>query len=159
MSFNKISFLILPLIAFLSLHAQDSSLTNEIRLKHFLLNRAGVAIDGYDPVSYFEQGPIKGKSEFSYNYKGILYYFSSVENRNKFQSSPDKFEPEYGGWCAYAMGENGDKVEIDPKRYKIVNGKLNLFYNGFFGDTLKPWTEKEKDLIPKAKENWKKVTR
>lgn len=55
------------------------------------------------------------------------------------------------------MGENGDKVENDPKRFKIANGKLILFYNGFFGDTLKPWNEKESELLPKAKENWKKV--
>jgi YHS domain-containing protein len=120
-----------------SVFSQDSQLSSEIRAKHFLLNRAGVAVDGYDPVSYFlpSNSPTKGKSEIAFTYKGIKYLFSSEENRKKFQDNPEKYEPEFGGWCAYAMGENGDKVEIDPKRFKIVNGKLNLFYNGFFGDT------------------------
>ena len=135
--------------------AQTNQQATEVRKKHFLLNRQGVALDGYDPVSYFSNNPTKGKSEFMSAYKGIIYHFVSHENKIKFDKNPESYEPEYGGWCAYAMGEDGDKVEVDPKRYKIINGKINLFYNGIFGDTLKPWNEKEKELIPKANANWK----
>ncbi|XDD47623.1 YHS domain-containing (seleno)protein [Leptospira sp. WS39.C2] len=137
--------------------SQTTNVSNELRKKHFLLNRLGVALDGYDPVSYFSNQPTKGKSEVSSTYKGITYYFTSNENRVKFEKNPDNFEPEYGGWCAYAMGEDGSKVEVDPKRFKIINGKINLFYNGILGDTLKPWNENEKELIPKANSNWKKL--
>jgi len=143
----------------LSMEAQVVTLSDEARAKHFLLNRSGIAIEGYDPVSYWVQKPEKGKSDIRVTYKGVIYLFFSNENKTEFLKNPDKYEPEFGGWCAYAMGESGDKVEIDPKRYKIINGRLNLFYNGFFGDTLKPWNEREGELMPKAKENWKKITK
>lgn len=70
-------------------------------------------------------------------------------------ASPEKYEPEYGGWCAYAMGESGEKVKIDPETFKIVNGKLYLFYNFFFNNTLKDWNIDEKHLKLKADKNWK----
>ncbi|WP_207762661.1 YHS domain-containing (seleno)protein [Leptospira levettii] len=143
--------------SFITNHAQTGSASNELRKKHFRLNHHGVALDGYDPVSYFSDKPTKGKSELSFEYKGIIYHFTSIENRKKFEKNPEKFEPEYGGWCAFAMGENGDKVEVDPMRYKIINGKINLFYNGILGDTLIPWNENEKELIPKANANWNMV--
>ncbi|MCW7462153.1 YHS domain-containing (seleno)protein [Leptospira limi] len=143
--------------SFLTLGAQTENASNEVRKKHFRLNHYGVALDGYDPVSYFSNQPTKGKSEIISQYKGIIYYFSSFENKRKFDKHPDQFEPEYGGWCAFAMGESGDKVEVDPLRYKIIKGKINLFYNGTFGDTLIPWNENEKELIPKANANWKEI--
>jgi len=73
-----------------------------LRKKHFLLNRDGVVIDGYDQVSYFMSGPRKGNHAICVNYKGIVYYFNSPENKLKFEKSPDSYEPEYGGWCEYA---------------------------------------------------------
>ncbi len=156
---RTLKFLVISIALLCSIlsQAQTNNVPSEVRKKHFLLNRQGVALDGYDPVSYFSNQPTKGKSEFSTTYKGIIYYFISNENKIKFDKNPDNFEPEYGGWCAYAMGLDGDKVEVDPKRFKIINGKINLFYNGIFGDTLKPWNEKEKELIPKANANWKNL--
>jgi len=63
--------------------------------------------------------------------------------------NPAGYEPQYGGWCAYAMGANGEKVEIDPGTFKIVDGKLNLYYNAFFNNTLKSWNKDEVNLKKK----------
>src|SRR3954451_10330679 len=97
------------------------------RQKQFNLDN-GVAIQGYDAVAYMKQGKaVKGKKEFSVNQDGVDYYFSSEANKDEFKKSPAKYEPEYGGWCAYAMGSKGEKVSIDPATFKIVDGKLYLF--------------------------------
>jgi len=116
----------------------------------------GLAIDGYDPVSYFDGKPAEGDSKFSNTHKGVTYLFSSLVNLNKFKANPEKYEPAYGGWCAYAMGENGEKVKIDPETYKIIEGKLFLFYNFWGNNTLSDWNKNEKSLKSKADLNWKK---
>jgi YHS domain-containing protein len=88
--------------------------------------RKGVAIEGYDPVSYFDRHPSEGKPEVSYRYRGVTYYFASDQNRKRFAASPESYEPAYGGWCAYAMGETGEKVKIDPETYKILDGIIRF---------------------------------
>ena len=77
------------------------------------------------------------------NIMGVTYYFYSEENRLQFQNDPGKFEPAYGGWCAYARGNTGEKVKIDPETYKVLEGRLYLFYNFYFNNTLKTWNQKE----------------
>jgi len=117
-----------------------------------------VAIKGYDPVAYFTQKKaVKGKSTLASSYEGVIYYFSSQANKDAFAKSPARFEPQYGGWCAYAMGSTGEKVEIDPETFKIVDGKLNLFYNAYLNNTLKSWNKDEVNLNKKADANWKKI--
>lgn len=119
-----------------------------------------VAIQGYDPVAYFKQNKaVKGKKEMAYAYEGVTYYFSSAADKDVFSKNPSGYEPQYGGWCAYAMGANGEKVEIDPETFKIVDGKLYLFYNAYFNNTLKSWNKEEKKLKPAADANWKKFTK
>lgn len=114
----------------------------------------GVAIQGFDPVAYFSNKAVKGEKKTASTYHGAVYYFSSLENKKLFESNPAKFEPQYGGWCAYAMGEYGKKVEVDPETFKIVDGKLYLFYNAYFNNTLKSWNMNEKSLKAKADKNW-----
>lgn len=117
-----------------------------------------VAIQGYDPVAYFTQKKaVKGKSTIASSYEGVIYYFSSQANKDAFAKNPASFEPQYGGWCSYAMGATGEKVEIDPETFKIVDGKLNLFYNAYFNNTLKIWNKDEVNLKKKADANWKKI--
>ena len=117
-----------------------------------------VAIQGYDPVSYFTQKKaVKGKSTIAATYEGVTYNFSSQSNKDLFLKNPAGYEPQYGGWCSYAMGANGEKVEVDPETFKIVDGKLNLFYNAFFNNTLKSWNKDEVNLKKKADSNWKKI--
>ena len=138
----------------LSATAQDAA---ALRKKHFNLDD-GIAIKGYDPVAYFTQNKaVKVKKELAVSYKGILYYFSSVENKEAFKATPFKYEPEYGGWCAYAMGNTGEKVSVDPETFKIANGKLYLFYNRFFTNTLKDWNKNEASLKKAADLNWPKL--
>jgi len=136
--------------------AQDAG---SLRKKHFNLED-GIAINGYDPVSYFIQNKaVKGKKETAVYYQGVTYYFSSATNKDLFKANPSRYEPEYGGWCAYAMGEKGEKVSIDPETFKVLNGKLYLFYNRFFNNTLKDWNKNEASLKAKADVNWTKLFR
>jgi YHS domain-containing protein len=117
-----------------------------------------VAIQGYDPVAYFTQKKaVKGKSSIASSFEGVTYYFSSQANKETFTKNPSSYEPQYGGWCSYAMGATGEKVEVDPETFKIVDGKLNLFYNAYFNNTLKSWNKDEGNLKKKADANWKKI--
>ncbi len=127
-----------------------------LRQKHFNAKK-NVAIDGYDPVSYFDGKPTEGQAGIKATYKGIIYRFATQTNLNKFNANPEKYEPAYGGWCAYAMGETGEKVKVDPETYKILEGKLYLFYN-FWGDnTLTDWNKNEKKLKSAADKSWKRI--
>ena len=127
-----------------------------IQQKHFN-TKNGIAIEGYDPVSYFDGKPLEGKSQFNFTHQGVVYLFSSQANLNKFKASPDAFEPAYGGWCAYAMGATGEKVKIDPDTYKILEGKLYLFYNFWGNNTLTDWKKEEQKLKAAADKNWSKI--
>ncbi|MCF8322790.1 MAG: YHS domain protein [Flavobacterium sp.] len=130
------------------------------RVKEYNLE-SKVAIKGYDPVAYFTQKKaVKGKSTITVTHEGVVYHFSSQANKETFVKSPASYEPQYGGWCSYAMGNNGpngEKVEINPETFKIVDGKLNLFYNAYFNNTLKSWNKDEVNLKKKADANWKKI--
>lgn len=125
------------------------------REKNYNLNH-GLAIEGYDPVSYFKGKPEKGKMNMSGTYNGVTYHFVNAANLAEFKLSPTKYEPQYGGWCAYAMGNTGEKVEVDPETYKIIDGKLYLYYNHLFNNTLKTWNKNEKQLKSQADTNWLK---
>ncbi len=103
--------------------------------------------------------PKAGKPEFTTNYEGVIYRFVSQANMDIFKSNPAKYEPAYGGWCAYAMGNSGEKVEIDPETYKIIEGRNYLFYNKFFTNTLPDWNKMEPILKKKADENWGKLNK
>lgn len=118
------------------------------------------ALQGYDPVAYFVQmKALKGKKEITASYEGVTYLFASQANKDTFLKNPTGYEPQYGGWCAYAMGSAGEKVAINPETFKISEGKLYLFYNAFFNNTLKSWNKDEANLKKKADTNWKKVSK
>lgn len=135
--------------------AQGFSQSTELRKKHFNIKKH-LALEGYDPVSYFDGKPTEGKEELKLSYEGIVYQFSTPVNLNKFKTKPSLYEPQYGGWCAYAMGENGEKVKVDPETYKVLNGKLYLFYNFWGSNTLEDWNTNEKKLLESGDKNWKK---
>lgn len=128
-----------------------------LRIKHFNLEK-GIAIQGYDPVSYFTSNKaVKGNKQFSVLAEGVIYYFSSASNKETFLKNPKVYEPQYGGWCAYAMGATNEKVEIDPETFKIKDGKLFLFYHSWVNNTLPKWNKDEANLYAKAEVNWKKI--
>ena len=117
----------------------------------------GVALNEFDPVSYFKKKPAKGNAKFSYDYKGITYYFSSDANLQEFKKSPAKYEPAYGGWCAYSLGVDGQRVKIDASTYKVIEGKVYLFSNFNGNNTLLKWNKSEKNLKSSADYYWRKT--
>ncbi|RTZ08859.1 YHS domain protein [Flavobacterium sp. GSP27] len=149
---KKVLFVLTVLFAFSGFAQNDSK-----RMDHFNLEK-NVAIQGYDPVAYFKQGKaVKGKKEITALHEGVVYYFSMPVNKDYFLKNSSKFEPQYGGWCAFAMGDSNEKVSINPETFKIKNGKLYLFYNAFFNNTLKSWNKNESGLMMKADVNWNKI--
>ncbi|MBL1279285.1 MAG: hypothetical protein COA33_003395 [Fluviicola sp.] len=118
----------------------------------------GYGVKGYDLVHYRTNEAKKGKRKFTFVFEGVKYKFISKQNLNIFESNPSSYLPEYGGWCAYAMALNGSKVKINPKTFQLFNGKLYLFYNAFFNNTLDTWNEDgEKVMRKKADEEWEKL--
>lgn len=111
----------------------------------------GVAINGYDPVAYFQDNkPVAGKAEFSFEWNGAKWQFASAENLAKFKEHPEQFAPQYGGYCAYGASR-GYLAQTDPQAFTVLDNKLYLNYN------LEVRTEWMKDLnnrIAKANENW-----
>ncbi|MFT7678016.1 MAG: YHS domain-containing protein [Planctomycetota bacterium] len=124
---------------------------------HYNLDEGALAISGYDPVAYFPEGDgaaKKGKKALQVDFGGALYRFATEANRQAFLGDPERFEPRFGGWCAWAMIE-GEKVEIDPKSYLIEEGTLHLFYDGWFADTRKKWSKKGGAKVrPTADKEW-----
>lgn len=148
---KTISLLLLLLLPMVYATAQEDA----IRKKQFNLEKNGLAIQGYDPVAYqLQHKAVEGSATYSTVFKGVTYRFSSDANRKLFLASPEKYEPAYGGWCAYAMGQTGEKVEVDPETFKVINGKTYLFYNFYFTNTLKSWNANETSLKTKADKNW-----
>lgn len=145
--------LLLVLIAGLSFGQGD-----ELRKKHFNIKNT-VALEGFDPTTYFDGTPMEGSPRIMYQHRGVVYHFVTQTNLNKFKATPEKFEPAYGGWCAYAMGKTGEKVKIDPETYLVLEGKLYLFYNFWGNNTLVDWKKDQNVLKEKADSNWKKTFR
>jgi len=129
-------------------------------LTHYNLGKDNLAVQGYDPVAYFEEGGGKakqGSKEITLVYRGVLYRFASEEHRKLFEKQPTRYEPAYGGWCAYAMAKE-DKVEIDPESFLVTDGELMLFYKSWLNDTRKKWLKEPDVLKPKADAYWKSLT-
>jgi len=114
---------------------------------------------GYDPVSYLsENAAVKGRASRSYTFQGTEFWFSSEPNKQKFIANPEKFIPAYNGWCAYAMAKNGKLVSVNPNKFKVVDGRVFLFYSNIFINTLVRWNESKSEnaLIQAGDKNWSK---
>jgi hypothetical protein len=120
---------------------------------HYNLPEDRLAIQGYDTVSYHRGDPAAGSDQITSKWQDITYRFASAENRALFAADPMKYAPAYGGWCATAMAD-GDKVVIDPKNYKVTDGRLFLFYKGIWGNAIKDWNKDEAGLTVKADSSW-----
>ena len=113
-----------------------------------------VAIHGYDPVAYFEQGkPVEGKKEISLEWSDATWRFASAAHRDKFKADPGKYAPRYGGYCAYAVSL-GTTADIDPNAWTIVDGKL---YLNLSKSIQKTWEQDIPGYISSADENWPKI--
>ncbi len=122
------------------------------------LGKDQLAIEGFDPVSYFPEGggsPVKGDPKLESVLDGARYRFASAAHQKWFLAEPARYRPKYGGWCAYAMVD-GDDVEVDPKSFLIEHSRLLLFYKGFLADTRAKWLPKAQEFAPKADAAWAK---
>ena len=114
----------------------------------------GVALRGYDPVAYFASAkPQQGQSQYSYDYKGSRFYFSSEENRRAFMETPEKYAPQFGGYCAYGTSQ-GYKVSTQPDAFAVVKDKLYLNYNKKVQGI---WQQDVPGNIERAEKNWPEV--
>lgn len=115
------------------------------------LDASGLALRGYDPVAYFNAGkPEAGRAEFTATHKGATFRFANASNRDTFVADPDRYLPQYGGWCAYAAAD-GKKADADPQAWRIENGKLYLNYNRLVGML---WSTDIPGYVSKADARW-----
>lgn len=114
----------------------------------------GYVIRGYDPVAYFsEKKPVPGKEEFSAEYLGGKYLFANAANRDRFKKNPEKYAPQYGGYCAYGVAVR-KKFDIDPSSWCIIDDKLYFNLNP---SILEKWRADAKGYIGKSEKNWPEI--
>ena len=111
----------------------------------------GNAIDGYDPVAYFVNGePTEGSKEFQYEWNDATWLFASQQNLEQFKVSPEKYAPQYGGYCAWAVSQ-GSTAPTDPEAWTIHDGKLYLNYNK---SVQEKWLPNKENNIIAGDKNW-----
>ena len=115
----------------------------------------GTAVKGYDVVAYFEEGaPREGSSDFRHEWMGATWRFESDENRDRFAKDPERYAPQYGGYCAYAVA-HGTTADVDPSAWKIVDGKLYLNKSK---SIQQRWKKDVAGFIQKADANWPEIS-
>lgn len=129
-----------------------SSLVSLAGAKELLnLDRQGVAIQGYDPVAFFTDGhPVKGNPQIQSEYKGAKYYFASAEHKAAFDKEPARYEPQFGGYCAYGVS-HGSRAPIKIEAWQIVNGRLLMQYDLGVKDDF---NKDQQGTLKKADQNW-----
>ncbi len=117
-------------------------------------HKDGVALDGYDVVSYFDGGLVmKGKSSFACVWSNVLWLFSSEDHLEKFSNQPERYAPQFGGFCAFGAA-NGYKASTKPEAFSIIDGKL---YLNFAKYVRRRWQEKQTTHIQAANDSWEKT--
>lgn len=132
------------------------SLTAAMAAQHVNVDRAGLAVKGYDVVAYFVEGrPVPGAAAFEAVHDGVRYRFASAANRDRFRQEPQRYAPQYGGFCAYAVSR-GYTADTDPLAWKIVDGRLFLNYDR---GAQRKWEEDVAGNIRKGDANWPSLQR
>ena len=112
---------------------------------------SSLAASGYDPVAYFVEGrPVEGRKAFEFEWNGATWRFANADNRAAFAADPEKFAPQYGGYCAWAVSQ-GTTASTEPEVWRIVDGKLYLNYSKSVQST---WVRDIPGNIAKADKNW-----
>lgn len=115
---------------------------------------SSTAVGGYDTVAYFtQQQPVKGDRRYVHQWKGAEWRFASAENRDRFAAAPEKYAPQYGGYCAWAVAQ-GYTASGDPQFWKLVDGKLYLNYDA---SVQKKWEQDIPGFIAKGDHHWPAV--
>jgi YHS domain-containing protein len=137
-------------IALLASVVQTASADEVVNTGYF----GNVAIKGYDPVSYFTQNKaVQGSAEFSHRWLGAEWHFASAENRDLFKADPVKYAPQYGGYCADGVSFGTITTNIDPKAWRIIDGKLYLSYDPGTAESF----EKNPTKVVDSKKHWSEV--
>ena len=120
------------------------------------VDRNGVGIQGYDPVAFFTDGkPVPGKEEFHSTYHDVIYHFASAEHQTAFEKSPETYEPQFGGYCAYGVAQKHlAPVKIDA--FQVVNGRLLMQYDTSVRDTF---NKDQSGNLEAADKNWPELTK
>lgn len=114
----------------------------------------GLAVDGYDPVAYFTDGrPVEGNKEITYEWHGATWRFASAEHRELFVAAPEKYAPQYGGYCAWAVAHEYT-ADADPLAWKVVDGRLYLNYDVKIQEK---WLADYRNYIVAGDGNWPKL--
>jgi len=118
---------------------------------------AGLGAKGYDVVAYFTKGkPVQGSAKHESVYGGVTWRFANADHREMFEANPEKYAPQYGGFCSWGAA-NGKLFDVDPANgWTIVDGKLYLNFNA---DLNKTFTKDAAKFIPKADKNWESLNR
>ena len=118
------------------------------------IDKKGHAIKGYDTVAYFtENKPVVGKPEFQHQWKHATWFFSSQANLDLFKSAPEKYAPQYGGYCAYAIAIDR-LVPIDPTQFTVLDNKLYLNYSPRI---QRRWEKNRDNYLRDSEKNWPKL--
>lgn len=138
----------LLLIALFALCSNFASAANKTLVN---IDKTGLGLKGYDPVAYFtENRPVKGDPQFVSTYNGVRYQFASAADKNAFDANPSKYEPQFGGFCAYAASE-GHTAKIEPDAFEVLNGRLLLQYDR---DIRERFDKEPQGRLKKADSNW-----
>lgn len=141
--YMKRLFVSLLFLSILSTIASAKTLLN--------LDSEGVAIQGYDPVAFFtENRPVKGNTQFQSEYHGAKYYFASTDHKAAFDQEPAKYEPQFGGYCAYGASR-GKRAPVKIEAWQIVNGRLLMQYDL---DVKDKFNQDQSGNLQKADQNW-----
>ncbi len=145
--------------AFADKPTKQASSESRAYLHRYNLPSSGLALEGYCPVAYFAVNqPVMGKPEHASTYNGVTYHFVSAEAKKEFDGKPEKYLPAFGGWCAFGMAEQ-DKFPVDPRSFKIVDGRLLLFLKNQAVDALSIWNQGDEQAnLANAEKHWKKVS-
>ncbi|MEH6526189.1 MAG: YHS domain-containing (seleno)protein [Sneathiella sp.] len=146
------SFFVAVLVALMSF----STLSTASAKSLYYSSLFGTAVEGYDVVAYFRQGkPVEGTEDFSVDWKGATWQFSSAENKMLFESDPEKYAPQFGGYCAWAVSQ-GYTASTVPEAWKIVDEKLYLNYSKGVQST---WEQDIPGNIKLADTNWPNISK
>ena len=128
----------------------------QIKSSNNLVNVSGatkVALNGYDPISFFEDKPANGDFKITSKYQGATYYFTSKDHKKLFDSNPAKYAPKYGGFCAFGVSV-GALLPVDVKTAQVYKDKLYINLNS---DVLEMFNKDLDSIIAKADKNWPTV--
>lgn len=147
----KSSILILSMFASTLLFAQDNKANN--------IDNSNIALQGYSPVSYLDLGIAqKGVKQFKSTHNKVIYYFISAEQKATFDANPEKYLPQYGGFCAFGVYA-GAKFRPDPNKFIVKDGKYFLYLYNLELDAQQLWLAESNHgkLVATANKNWKKL--